>query len=829
MFDLVKELEDKNIRVSLKENNLEISFDGDLDSEILNKLKENKERLIYFLSKYSEAYKGIKTIGVLQNYPISHAQKRLWIQSQIEENSKVYNLCNQIELNEDYDINVLEAAVLNVIKRHEVLRTIFKLNDDGEIRQWILSDKDLRFKVNHIDFSNEKESYQEVIKYIQKDKDTIFDLENGPLFRVSFLKLTDTNYIFYYNMHHIITDGWSLTILERDLFAFYESIKSKTKCNLEDLQIQYKDYAAWQLSAIEAGTYKKHKNYWTQKLSGNLPRLDLPSSKTRPKDMTYNGHVLRTFLSPEMTSKIKIFSKEKGGSLFMGLLTVFKILLSKYTSQQDVIIGTSVAGREDSALENQIGFYVNTLVLRNEINPENSLVDLFESVKKSTLEGFLHQIYPFDLLVTDLNLSRNLSRNFVFDCMIIFHNTGNNNKDIRIDENDSKTNIDLGLRKTNFDIEFEFQEIGKGLSFITTYNRDVYDFKMIDRLMNHFKQLINNSIDNPNTAIKDICLDILINDFYLGLKSVQSNQVIKLPEPQLYSNYIKWLMKIEYSNSLKYWKNYLFGYSNATEIPFKQLTSSSNEEIFNRRVEKLVIAEELYLKILRFCKKKNIEISVFMQTVWGYLLSKYYKNQDVVFGVVVSGMPANLHRMEEMEGLFINTVPVRIRYDLNETPLDLLLKIQKDYLEINKHHYVNLSEIQSEVGMNLINHSMVYENLPIQDLIVQKIGINKTDEDKDLILSAFNRYRQSNYDFEIALFPHPNSIILEFKYNGNTYETKSITLLMNQFYRLTKEFSSSYKTTFKNIDADFNHESAEKLKNQNRLKLSKIKQIKRNN
>ncbi|MEP6804664.1 MAG: condensation domain-containing protein, partial [Flavobacterium sp.] len=418
MFDLVKELENKNIKISLKQNNLEINFDGEIDNEILIKLKANKEKLIDFLAKHSNADKGITSVMSMQNYPVSHAQKRLWIQSQIEENSKAYHICNQVELNGDYDVTIFEAAILKVIQRHEILRTIFKLDDEGKIRQWILESENLNFKVDHIDFTNEKEPFTSVAKYIKEDNDKIFDLENGPLLRISFLKLADKHYVFYYNMHHIITDGWSLKILERDLFAYYKSIKDETKWDLKDLRIQYKDYASWQLSAIDSGSYLKHKNFWINQLAGDIPRLDLPSFKLRPKVMTYDGQLVKTYLSPELTDKIKLYCKENGGSLFMGLLSILKIVLNKYTGQQDITIGTAVAGREDADLEDQIGFYVNTLVLRTQINPEKDYMSFFESVKKSTLEAFSHQIYPFDILISDLNLSWDISRNSLFDIMV---------------------------------------------------------------------------------------------------------------------------------------------------------------------------------------------------------------------------------------------------------------------------------------------------------------------------------------------------------------------------------------------------------------------------
>lgn len=504
MVDLIKELEAKNIKVSLRDNNLEINFDGEMDKDLLIKLKANKEALVNFLSKHANVGKRITSIGYLENYPISHAQKRLWIQSQIEENSKSYHVCNQMQLEGDYDISLFESAVLKVIRRHEILRTVFKLNDDGEVRQWILNDTVLNFKVDYLDFTNEELAFEKAEKYISEDNDRLFDLEKGPLLRVAFLKVAPESYIFYYNMHHIITDGWSLNILEKDLFAYYQAMKQGVECNLEHLPIQYKDYAYWQLSAIESGTYKKHQDFWTQQLSGDLPRLNLPAFTTRPMKVNNNGNILKTFLSADLTHKIKQFSAKNGGSLFMVLVPILKILLHKYTSQKDLIIGTVVAGREDSDLEDQIGFYVNTLVLRNQLDVNDSFSDFFEKVKQSSLEAFSHQIYPFDMLVSDLNLAHDNSRNYIFDIMVNLYNFSNASKELVIDEKMGNEIAGSGHTKTNFDLEIIFDEIGNSISFTTIYKTDIYDELIIKKFMNHFKQLAATIFEKTDVKIDNI-------------------------------------------------------------------------------------------------------------------------------------------------------------------------------------------------------------------------------------------------------------------------------------------------------------------------------------
>src|SRR5690606_21889389 len=179
----------------------------------------------------------------------------------------------------------------------------------------------------------------------------------------------EREYVFYFNMHHIIGDGWSMEVLSRDVFRYYDAYRSGKEPEMEELRIQYKDYSSWQLAQLEEDSFKAHREYWLGRLSGELPLLDLPSTKRRPRVRTYNGHGLSTYLDKGATADLKRYSEDNGGSLFMGLLACWSVLMYRYTSQRDIVIGTPVAGRDHADLEDQIGFYVNTLALRNEIDP----------------------------------------------------------------------------------------------------------------------------------------------------------------------------------------------------------------------------------------------------------------------------------------------------------------------------------------------------------------------------------------------------------------------------------------------------------------------------
>lgn len=455
-------------------------------------------------SSVKDDYLEIEKIKDAESYVISDAQKRLWVLSQFEEGSAAFNIPSFIELHGDYDVNSFKKAIFSVIDRHEILRTLFRTNNSGDVKQWILPIEEIGFTIDYHDFREKINKEALVRSYIQQDSYKTFNLEKGPLIRSSLLQLSHDKYVFYYNMHHIISDGWSMDVLARDVFAFYEAYKDDKTPNLPNLRIQYKDYACWQLEQLKKHEFKTHQNYWLNKLSGELPLLDLPSSKLRPKVKTHQGRSLRTYISKKDNLKLKNYVYQNGGTLFMGLLTSLKVLFYRYTNNEDIIIGTPIAGRDHADLENQIGFYVNTLALRNQVKDDDSFDELFSRVKESTLEAYSHQSYPFDRLVEDLELKRNTSRSAIFDVLLVLQNTGDELEDVKLDEEliNQITHSDLALSKV--DITFNFQEVGDYLSFNITYNTDVYEKETIESFMKHYKQLLSEILDSPKNVIKTI-------------------------------------------------------------------------------------------------------------------------------------------------------------------------------------------------------------------------------------------------------------------------------------------------------------------------------------
>ena len=394
MIELIEKLANDNIYLSVDGDDLKVNFEGDqINEEIILEIKSNKQDLIEYLQKYEThtSYAAIPSVKRMPSYPISAAQRRLWVLSQFEHGTSPYNIPKVVLLDGAYDLEILKQAIDAVIDRHEILRTVFRETETGEIHQWILSREELGFQIDYIDLRNVEGQQAQIDSYTKKDSSLSFDLSTGPLLRASLFQKTDTDYLFYFNMHHIISDGWSLEILSRDVLAFYEAFKSGQEVNLPPLRIQYKDFAAWELSKLDESTTNKHKAFWLEQLSGEIPVIDLPSTLKRPAIKTLAGQKLTTALSGQLTKQLKEFCKEQGGTLFMGLLTSLNVLLYKYTNKDDIILGTALAGREHRDLENQIGFYINTLALRNKVSGKESFSDFFKRVKLNTLNAYSHQ------------------------------------------------------------------------------------------------------------------------------------------------------------------------------------------------------------------------------------------------------------------------------------------------------------------------------------------------------------------------------------------------------------------------------------------------------
>ncbi|QHI35399.1 Surfactin synthase subunit 1 [Kordia antarctica] len=506
---ILKELITKNIKVQLDEKAGNIEVTGNVNSltqdNILD-IKGYKEEIIELLKtrvKFkNQSFQTIKEAPKGESYPLSNAQLRLWILSQYREASVAYNMPMHIYLNGSYEIDSFKKAIHAVIERHEILRTVFRKNDKEKVCQWILSAEQLNFKIDYQDYRTSENSDGEVEKYVLGDAYIPFDLEKGPLFRASLLQLSEDEYIFYFNLHHIISDGWSMEVLTGDVMNYYESFVLGKTPEITPLRIQYKDYTIWQLDQLTSNGYQEHKEYWESKLYGKIPTIDLPSTKIRPRVKTYKGHSLSTFIAADDIRNLRKFIDAEGGSLFFSLLGICNVLFYKYLSEKDITIGTIIAGRDHIDLEDQIGFYVNTLALRTQMDSNESFVAFYNRLKDDLAIAFNHQVYPFDHLVENINSNGDTSRSAIFDIMLILQNIGEGKRDVSVV--DEHIISDRGACIAKFDLNITFKEEGEYLSFDVEYNTDVYEKEMVMQIMRHFKQLLHTVVSNPEKPIEAV-------------------------------------------------------------------------------------------------------------------------------------------------------------------------------------------------------------------------------------------------------------------------------------------------------------------------------------
>ena len=340
--------------------------------------------------------------------PLSFSQERLWFLDQLEAGGYTYNLLATYRLKGNLETTALEQSINEIVRRHEVLRTIFK-SVDGQPEQIILSSTTVKIPLLDLrGFVSEEERQFEIRRLCKEEAQRPFDLARGPLLRVSLLQLADEEYLLLRAMHHIIIDGWSGGVFFRELAQFYEAFANRQPLLLPDLPIQYADFATWQRQWLQGETLETHLSYWKKNLQ-NIPTLQLTTDRPRPSIQTSHGAHQSFVLSETLSAGIKSLSHRHGVTLFTVLLAAFQTLLARYTGQTDIVIGSPIAGRNRGELEALIGFFLNMLALRVDLSGNPTFLDLLGRTRKVCLEALAHQDLPFEKLVEKLHTKRDLS------------------------------------------------------------------------------------------------------------------------------------------------------------------------------------------------------------------------------------------------------------------------------------------------------------------------------------------------------------------------------------------------------------------------------------
>lgn len=503
--------------IGIRSNFFELGGHSLIISQVINRIHKQLGKSVSFKEFFSHPsieelsgilednhYTAIPRADLLESYPLTPSQTRLWILSQLEGGALAYNMPGAVKLLGDIDKMQLEKSFRLLIQRHEILRTCFKTDSNGDLMQFIIADEKLDFKILEKDFSQINNSDTIISDYIEQKNREPFDLEQAPLVRASLLKIKNGEFIFFLSQHHIIGDGWSMELLISEVVKVYNSLIKSEVSSLKELNIQFKDYALWINGKKNQQKYQESEQYWLDQFSGELPILELPSFKTRPLIQTYNGDSLTRKYSEDFLNKLKDFSRSCEVTLFMTLTAGMNALLHRYTGQDDIIMGTPVAGREHPDLENQLGLYLNTLALRSQLKQGSSFADLVLAQKQTLLGAYEHQDYPFDALIDKLNLKRDTGRSALFDVLVILQNQEqlnniNNEKLISVEIQD----YDLKSKTSKFDLSFTFKE-KDGLSLTIEYNTDIYDLYLIERMYSHFENLMTALLQQPEIAISEV-------------------------------------------------------------------------------------------------------------------------------------------------------------------------------------------------------------------------------------------------------------------------------------------------------------------------------------
>ncbi|SET96720.1 non-ribosomal peptide synthetase [Hymenobacter actinosclerus] len=473
------------------------------------------------------AYQSITLAPAQADYPLSHAQRRLWLVNQLNpEEQFSYNMTVAYRLTGPLQPEALAKALQQLVTRHEILRTVF-VTEAGEPRQRV-GTANASHTLRYNDWRGQPEAEAAAMVQAQEDFHTVFNLAEGPLFQARLMQLADEDFVFVLVLHHIVADGWSSDILLSDLLTLYQAARTETVAVLPTLPIQYKDFAVWHNAQLASPAAEAHRAYWRAQFAGEVPVLEMPTDFPRPAHRTQRGAVLELRIDAATTSGLRQLSSRRGATLFMGLVASVKALLYRYTGQTDLVVGTVASGREHSDLEHQIGFYVNTLPLRTRLAGTASFEVLLDQVKQVALGAFEHQSYPFDQLVDDLQVPRELSRSPLFDVLVVLQSNSAEAEAANPASELTFNAVELSQGYSKFDLTVEAWEEAEGLTVALEYSTDLFMPARIERMAGHYAQLLRAIVAGAHIALD--ALDYLPTTEQTELLGFAGTSVPVLPE-----------------------------------------------------------------------------------------------------------------------------------------------------------------------------------------------------------------------------------------------------------------------------------------------------------
>lgn len=432
--------------------------------------------------------------------PLSFAQQRLWFLYQMDPTSCAYNNPRAIRLTGALEIESLRRALEAIVARHDVLRTTFMTMDDSPL-QVVAEDVPSMMPVRDLSGLPPQERESEARRLAQEDAESPFDLAAGPLLRARLLRLEEDQHVLLLNLHHIVTDGWSMGVLNRELAALYEAFSAGKPSPLHELPIQYGDYAAWQRERLRGEVLTGHANYWKERLGTAPPLLRLPTDKPRPAVQTRRGGHEAISVPTEVSERLHALARQEGVTLFMTLLAAFQILICDYTRQEDVVVGTDVANRNPVETEGLIGFFINNVVLRTDLSGDPAFSELLARVREVALGAYAHEEMPFEKVVEALNPKRSLGHTPLFQVLFTLQNMPVHTLEL---PGLAVSSMDVGNRTAKYDLTLFFHETHQGLRGSLNYNADLFGAATIRNMTAELTLLLETVSSTPGARLSEL-------------------------------------------------------------------------------------------------------------------------------------------------------------------------------------------------------------------------------------------------------------------------------------------------------------------------------------
>jgi amino acid adenylation domain-containing protein len=437
----------------------------------------------------------------VQPIPLSYAQERLWFLDQLEPANPSYNISNALRLKGPLAIAALTGSLSEVVRRHEVLRTTFSIVEGSPV-QAVSSDLDPEFRVVDLDSLAETDKEKKIARLAVEEARRCFDLSEGPLVRASLLRLDKEDDVLLFTMHHIVSDGWSVDVFVREMSSNYEAMLQGRPPSLDELPIQYADFAIWQREWLKGEVLERQLDYWTNQLSGSSTLLNLPTDRPRPAVQGGRGATRSATVADSVFQDLLGLCHREGVTMFMLLMAAFKVLLHRHTSQEDINAGTPIANRRLPEVQRLIGFFANTLVIRTRPAARASFRHFLADVRRASLDAYEHQDLPFEHLVDRLRVERSTSHSPLFQAMFVYRNAPK--KPLELTSLDLTT-LDFDRTTAKFDLLLSAADEG-GLKIFIEYSTDILEHATIARMIGHYGALIESIAKDPDARLQDLSL-----------------------------------------------------------------------------------------------------------------------------------------------------------------------------------------------------------------------------------------------------------------------------------------------------------------------------------